>query len=254
MRQIIIIGSVALLIILLTGCAAARKRKITERGVAVTEADYASIMRAVSDYNVTDRGFVIRKGRIELEGTEIDGSFGLNVRLNRKGDFYASVRGPLGIELIRLLSVGDDIAAIDRISRTVYIGKKEEVLGRHGMPVDFMEIIFGDFPEYGKHNFKPVYGDGLIFSAADEDFEREVRICPEEMKICEERISSGSTGQEITLNFSEFQSVGDTRYASRIMMHEKKRMFHVKLTIEELEAVYDTDIEFALPSYKRSNL
>jgi len=254
MRQIIITGSVVLLIMMLGGCSAARKRKTAEGGVVVAEADYVSMIRTVADNNITDKGFVIRRGRIELDGTEIDGSFGLTARLNSKGDFYASVRGPLGIELIRLLAVGDDIAAIDRINRTVYIGKKEEVLKRHGMPEDFMEIIFGDLPVSDGHDFKPVAGGGLIVSTTDEDFEREVRICPDEMKVCGERISSENTEHEITLDFSEFRTSGEGRYASRILMHEKKRMFHVKLSIEELETVYDTDIEFALPSYKRSSL
>lgn len=254
MRQIIITVSVVLLILMVAGCSAARKRKTAGGGVAVAGADYVAIMKTVTDNNITDRGFVIRKGRIELDGTEIDGNFGLNVRLNSKGDFYASVRGPLGIELIRLLAVGDDIAAIDRINRTVYIGKKEEVLKRHGMPEDFMEIIFGDFPELASNNFKPVAGGGFIVTTEEADFEREIRICPGEMKVCGERISSGSSDHEITLDFSEFRSNGDGRYASSILMHEKKRMFHVKLSIEELETVYDTDIEFALPPYKRDTL
>lgn len=254
MRQIIITGTVAFLILLVAGCSASRKRKTAEDGAEAGKADYVSMMRTVADNNITERGFVIRRGRIELEGTEFDGNFGLSARLNSKGDFFISVRGPLGIELVRLLSVGDDIAAIDRFNRTVYVGKKEEVLRKNGMPEDFMEIIFGDFQVSDSHIYKPEAGGGLIVSTSDENFDREIRICPEEMKVCGERITAGSSGHEITLDFSEFQSSGDGRYASRILMHEKKRMFHVKLSIEELETDYDADIEFALPSYKRSNL
>jgi Domain of unknown function (DUF4292) len=254
MRQRIITGLVALLIMLLAGCTAARRGKTADGGAPAKEADYISMMRTVADNNITGRGFVIRRGRIELDGTEFDGSFGLNARINSKGDFFISVRGPLGIELVRLLSVGDEIAAIDRFNRTVYIGKKEEVLRKNGMPEDFMEIIFGDFKVSDNHILNPAAGGELMVSTTDENFKREIRICPEEMKVCGERISSVSSGHEITLDFSEFRNSSESRYASLIMMHEKKRMFHVKLTIEELETVYDTDIEFALPSYKRSSL
>jgi uncharacterized protein YceK len=254
MRKIVSTGLIVTLILLLAGCSAARKRKTADTGVTGTEADYIAVMRTVSDNNITEKGFVIRRGRIELDGTEFDGNFGLNARLNSKGDFYISVRGPLGIELVRLLSVGDDIAAIDRFNRTVYVGKKEEVLRKNGMPADFMEIIFGDLPVLGEHDFKKAADGGFVISTADENFEREIRICPDEMKVCAESISSESSGHEITLNFSEFRNVGLGRYASLIQMHEKKRMFHVKLTIEELETAYDTEIEFAVPSYKRSSL
>lgn len=254
MRKIVSTGLIVTLIVLLAGCSAARRRKTAETAVPGTEADYVMMMKAVTDNNIAGKGFVIRKGRIELEGTEIDGSFGLTARLNSKGDFFVSVRGPLGIELVRLLAVGDDIAAIDRINRTVYIGNKEEVMRKNGMPEDFMEIIFGDFPERSSQEFKSVEGGGLIVTTADENFEREIRICPEERKVCGERIFSESSGHEITLDFSEFRNSGDNRYASRILMHEMKRMFHVKLSIEELEMVYDSEIEFSLPSYKRSSL
>ena len=255
MRKIVSTGLIVTLILLLTGCSAARRRKTDEPAVTGAEADYIKMMKTVTDNNIAAKGFVIRKGRIELEGTEIDGSFGLMARLNSKGDFFVSVRGPLGIELVRLLSVGDDIAAIDRINRTVYVGKKEEVMRKNGMPEDFMEIIFGDFPETISQEFKSVSSSsGLVISTSDENFEREIRICPEEMKVCSERIISESSGHDITLDFSEFRNSSDGRYASRILMNEKKRMFHVKLSIEELEPEYDTEIEFALPSYKRSSL
>lgn len=255
MRKIVSTGLIVTLILLLAGCSAARRRKTDGPAVSGAKADYITVMKTVTDNNIAKKGFVIRKGRIELDGTEIDGNFGLTARLNSKGDFFVSVRGPLGIELVRLLSVGDDIAAIDRINRTVYVGKKEEVMRKNGMPEDFMEIIFGDFPESGSQDFEPVdNGNGFVVSTADENFEREIRICPEEMKVCGERIVSESSGHEITLDFSDFRNSGDGRYASRILMHEKKRMFHVKLSIEELESVYDTAIEFALPSYKRERL
>jgi hypothetical protein len=39
-----------------------------------------------------------------------------------------------------------------------------------------------------------------------------------------------------------------------ISMEEKKKMFHVKLLIDDLEYGYDSDIEFNLPSYKRESL
>jgi hypothetical protein len=58
----------------------------------------------------------------------------LHARLNAKGDFYASVRGPLGIELARILMVGNEVAAIDRFNRKIYVGKKDAVMKKNGLP------------------------------------------------------------------------------------------------------------------------
>ncbi len=64
------------------------------------------------------------------------------------------MKGPLGIELIRLIAVGNDIAAISRLERIVYVGKKDAVMKKNGMPEDFIKIIFGDLPEMDYQNYK----------------------------------------------------------------------------------------------------
>ncbi|NLE35551.1 MAG: DUF4292 domain-containing protein [Bacteroidales bacterium] len=204
--------------------------------------------------NITDRGFEIRRGSIELEGTEIEGKFGLHARMNGKGDFYASVRGPLGIELARLLAVGNDIAAIDRFNRKVYLGKKDAVMKKNGLPVDFMQILFGDLPEELSGDYTVNSYNEMVMISGNDDFMRELTICTDEMKICREKIDANSTDHLVYLNFYDFKSSGGKKYASRITMEEKKRMFHVKLSIDDLEYGYDSDIEFSLPSYTRENL
>ena len=50
-------------------------------------------------------------------------------------------RGPLGIELARILVVGNEVAVIDRFNRRLYVGKKDAVLKKNGLPEDFMRTI-----------------------------------------------------------------------------------------------------------------
>jgi hypothetical protein len=245
---------IAVLIIVMTGCSASRRQKSREAALPVKDASLSAIINDVINYNITERGFVIKRGRIELEGTETDGSFGLNARLNSKGDFFASVRGPLGIELVRLLAVGNDIAMIDRINRTVYVGKKDAVLLKNGMPRDFMKTVFGDLPMVDYSNYKAT-GNNLIINAKGENnLEQEITVCGDELKVCRERLAYSGTGREIILDFSDFISNGDIRYASAIMMTETKRGIRVKLNIDDIVSGYDSDIEFNLPEYKRDTL
>ena len=101
MRKEIKIIIVLTLVMFMSGCAAFRKGKDTGMVTGDVAVDYSTVAATVMNNNITDRGFEIRRGSIELEGTEIEGKFGLHARMNSKGDFYASVRGPLGIELVR---------------------------------------------------------------------------------------------------------------------------------------------------------
>ncbi len=254
MRKILKTGLITVLIIILAGCSASRKRKSSEPGSVPADATISAMISSIRDYNITEKGFVIKRGRIELEGTEYDGSYGFNARLNSKGDFFASVKGPLGIELIRLLAVGNDIAAISRLERIVYVGKKDAVMKKNGMPAEFIKIIFGDLPEMDYQNYRTVGDRELIVKSVDNGFENEINICLDELKVCRENIISTTSDHQITLDFNNFMSSGDVKYASEILMKEKKKMLQVRLSIEEFDSGYDTDIDFNLPSYKRSTL
>jgi len=254
MRKILKTGLIAVMIILLTGCSASRKRKSTEGGTGPADANISAMISSIKGYNITDKGFVIKRGRIELEGTEYDGSYGFNARLNSKGDLSASVKGPLGIELIRLIAVGNDIAAISRLERIVYVGKKDAVMKKNGMPEDFMKIIFGDLPELTYMDYKKAGDSEIIIRSFENGFEREINLCLDVLKICRESINSASSEHRITLDFDAFRNSGDVKYASEIVMKEKVNMLQVKLSIEEFSSGYDNDIEFTLPSYKRITL
>lgn len=254
MREGVKTGIIALMIIIMAGCSATRKKRTVVPGGMITDASMLTIINGVRDYNITEKGFVIKRGRIELEGTETDGSFGLNVRLNSKGDFFASVRGPLGIELVRLLAVGNDIAMIDRINREVYVGKKDAVMLKNGMPEDFMKTVFGDLPVVDYSNYK-TNGNKLIITAkADNNLEQEITVCTDEVKVCRERLAYSGTDREIILDFSNFMNNGEIRYPSDIIMTDTKRRIRVMLSIDDIVSGYDSDIEFALPAYKRSAL
>ena len=59
------------LILLMTGCAAMKKRRTTVKDELAADVSYSAVMRGVTSNNITGRGFEIRKGSIELEGTEV---------------------------------------------------------------------------------------------------------------------------------------------------------------------------------------
>ncbi len=254
MHEVVRPALVILLIVLLAGCSASRRRRSGVPGAAAGDMDYGAVAAMVTGYNITDGGFVIRRGKIELEGTSVEGSFGFTARINRDNDFIASVRGPLGIELVRLLAVENEIAAIDRFNRTVYMGKKDEFLKKNGMPDDFIKILFGDMPELVRATFEATDENEVLIRIKERDTDREVSLCVDEMKVCRQKLISRESGHEIMMQFSDFRSNGGKKYASLIEMKEGKKMLHVTVKIDELVAGFDERIEFNLPPYRRSSI
>ncbi len=254
MREVARWAIVMLLIVLLAGCSASRRRRSTEPIATDAAANYNAVATVVTGYNITDRGFVIRRGRIEMAGASMEGTFGFTARINMKGDFIASVRGPLGIELVRLLGVGNEIAAIDRFNRTVYIGEKDEFLRKNGLPDDFIKILFGDMPVMYGAQYEPVNRNEILVRVRENDTVREVSLCIDEMKVCRQKIESALSGHELSMQFSDFKSDGGMKYASLIEMNEKKSKLHVTVKIDELVTGYDETIEFNLPPYSRSSI
>lgn len=253
MRKVTGIIAVMLMVLVISGCASGKKRR-TKEGAGPEEMSYENVLQRVVQNNIVAGGFIIQKGSIELRGTPVEGEFGFNAKLNSLGDIVLSVRGPLGIELVRFLAVGNEVCMIDRIGRTVYLGKKDEIMNKYGLPAEFAVIIFGDFTET---DYKSIVraGENSIVIEYDEGLrKRIVTICADEAKICSESIVSDVPEGTIELGFGNFRTDDELKYPGEITIEEKSRLFHVKLNIEQLTGGYTDTIEFVFPQYRRKPL
>lgn len=256
MRTIIKVITVSMLVLSIAGCATTRKKKDKQADEGdVSAMDFRSVMTTIRDYNITDAGFTIKKGRIELiDGTPVEGEYGFTAKLNNEGDFYASVKGPLGIELIRILAVNNDVCGIIRLTRTVYVGKKDDLMMKYGLPDDFFTAIFGDMPDFDFQNTDSIVGNRLILQKNNDKLERLITVCLDEMKVCSEDIYSIKEKKEFSLTFSNFAVSESKKYASEIDLLQKGEGIHVKLYIETLVPGCNEKIEFNVPSYKSESL
>jgi hypothetical protein len=253
MRKVTGIVAVLLLMIIINGCAAGKMRS-TEEGSGAPEMSYENVLQRVVENNIVSGGFVIQKGSIELRGTPVEGEFGFNAKLNNLGDMVLSVRGPLGIELVRFLAVGNELCMIDRLGRTVYLGKKDEIMSKYGLPAEFALIIFGDFAATG---YKSIArdGEGRIIIEYDEGLRRRVvTICADGAKKCKESIVSDMPEGSIELAFGDFKTDGILKYPGEITIQETNRLFHMKLNIEQFKGGFTDPIEFVFPQYRRKPL
>jgi hypothetical protein len=257
MRTGIRIILIFLVTLSITGCVATRKKKDKEKSaeIAIMSMDYNTVLNNIRDYNITTGGFTIKKGTIDLiDGTAVEGEYEFTAKLNSEGDFYASVKGPLGIEMIRILAVGNDVCGIIRLTRTVYVGKKDDLMRKYGFPEDFFTAIFGDMPDITYKDTDSIAGNKLILRETNDILERITTICLDEMKVCEEDVYSIKENKAVSLVFSNFAFSGDCKYPSDIDVKQKGDEFHMKLHIETLVTGYSEKIMFDVPPYKLESL
>jgi hypothetical protein len=256
MRKIIKIIAFCLLVLSVAGCATTRKKKNRQAAEeAISSMDMKTIMTSIRSYNITADGFTIKKGKIDfIDGTPVEGEYGFTAKLNNEGDFYASVKGPLGIEVLKILAVGNDVCGIIKLTRTVYIGKKDDLMQKYGLPEDFFSAIFGDMPDFDFQNTDSIAGNSLILHKDNEKLERLITVRLDEMKVCSEEIYSIKEKKEFSLAFSNFTVSENRKYASEIDLKQKGEDFHVKLYIETLVPGCNEKIEFNVPAYKSESL
>jgi outer membrane biogenesis lipoprotein LolB len=253
-RKDLKIISVSLMILVMTACSATRKRS-TERVTGMTDARaYNAVIEQVRNNNIAGEGFYVRKGKIDLEGTAIDGSYGFNARYNSRGDLNASVKGPLGIELLRLLSVNGKIYLVDRIGKTVYRGSTSAILTKYGLPDNVIAVIFGDLISMGNETYSISGRERIMIRGDMNNMQREADICIDEEKICEEIYKDRISGNEVLLRYSNFKNTEGKKYASLIYMEEKKKKVQIRIRIDELICGYEEEINFAMPSYRVRDL
>jgi hypothetical protein len=251
-------GRVILLIVLIacvTSCSTTRKRGHTIGGKVTGISDINAFGDAVKALNINKEGFIIRKANVELEGTEIEGKFSLYAKVNHKGDFFVSVRGPLGIELARAISAGDSVFVINKINRVVLYGSKSNLLKRAGLPENLIEIITGDIPDSASFSAAKTSENGLVYlSYSDVKYKNDITISREEMKISEEIIRTSDQEAKYFMKFGNFIDGGNKRYPTTVEVEGVEKMFHVKIDILELMLGFREKIDIVLPDYRRESL
>jgi len=243
------------LIYCVSSCSTARKRgRAIDRNLPGIS-DLNAFGDAVKDLNINKEGFIIRKANVELEGTEIEGKFSLYAKVNDRGDFFVSVRGPLGIELARAISAGDSVFVINKINRVVLFGSRFNLLKRAGLPENLIEIITGDIPETVSFAEAKSSENGLVtLSYSDVKYRSDITVNRAVMKISEEIIRTSDEEAKYLMKFGNFIDSGSKRYPATVEVEGVEKMFHVKIDILELKLGFSEKIEIVLPAYRRESL
>lgn len=250
-----IVISLVVLILVATSCSVTRKRNTGNKDSSGSISDINAFADEVKALNINREGFIIRKAEVELEGTEIEGKFSLYAKVNGKGDFYISVRGPLGLELARAMSSGDSVFVVNKLNRVVLFGSRSSLLKRAGLPENLIEIVTGDLPDSITFAGAKAAENGSVnFSYTDLIYKSDISVDRQAKKISGETLRTSDGEEEYILKFGNFIDSGSKRFATGIEVEGVKKMFHVKMEILDMRLGFNDNIEIVLPGYRRESL
>ncbi len=240
---------------MLESCTSTRRRSGIEREGEHRNKGNLTLGESVKDFNIAGKGFIIRRANIRFEGTPTEGSVTLIAKVNNKGDFMASVKGPLGIELARVISVEDSVFVVNRMERVIMAGSREAMLHKAGMPKEIIGIIFGDMPEQLilKESTKSSANE-IVTRYSYGDYVSDIAVNKNERKITWENIGTQDGRLLYSLRFNNFKESRGKVFPSTIEIDGKEKMFHVKINITDMEIGFSDKIEFVLPRYRRERL
>jgi hypothetical protein len=234
-----------------TGCSATRRSR-TESADGAADAKGSYLYSDVYENNISNGGFFIAKARIEIL---IDGTserFTASVRKDKGGKWLASIRSFAGIEVIRAYADTEQVVILDRLGRAATLLTWEEVGRDLGLSYDILPVLAGDLPELNILSRNRLRcSDYTNFPSRNLNM-RLLADCSV-LRALVIILTDNINGREITVTAGEFSSVGGVDYSSVIEVQEKRGLFHVKLSIDNLEVPWAGDVEFSIPSnYKRN--
>lgn len=250
-----IIAIISIIFVVFSSCATSRKRHGPVKEESTKEVNLMAIGEAAKAKNLLNEGFIIKKAKIEVTSPSFDGEFSFNARVRNDGDFLLSVKGPLGIEIIRIIAVKDSIFAIDRINKIIYQGNRESLGNKLGLPGDIIGIIFGDVPENSSFESAIMDNNDVTnLSYIDGRYKRKLFIRNDILKVIKEIIEEVNSGMVYIIEYEAFREKSGKLYPSDILIQSNEKMFKAGIIIDDIITPFNNKIEVILPGYNRKSL
>lgn len=244
-----------LLLALFLGACSITRKGPGANGNTSTGFNYKDFFKEVESYNVGNEGFSIKRGRIETSGLPVNGEFNYSLKVNAKGDFLFSVKGPLSMEFVRVIAVDDDAFLINRLEKVIYQGSKSELMRRFGLPDDIVKLTVGDIIPLFTGIEEYVVEDEVVRLELKTQKERgSVLIDKNERKLSAITILEENGSELILIKYDRFKSVEEGKYPSIIHATMSGTKADVVLYIDDIESGCSEQIEIKLPDYQKKRL
>lgn len=106
------------------------------------------LINKINSFKETDGLILLKGSKITIDDNSVLTNLKANILIKRDSAILISISTLLGIEVSRALILKDSIKVIDRINKTYYIKKYDELEARFSISLDFLQlqsVLTGDF-------------------------------------------------------------------------------------------------------------
>ena len=144
-----------------TGCAV-KKNTFTDNLQSINK---ATLLTKINTFNNNKDIITIKGSKISIEDNDAITNLKINLMIKKDSAILVSVSSLLGIEVSRALILPDSIFVIDRLNRTYYKEKYNELEQRFSLALDFYQlqnVLMADFQDNIKFNIDSL--DNILIS------------------------------------------------------------------------------------------
>jgi len=243
-KKIIIAGLLVALIFMETACSVSRNTFSNTGSTGYSE-DINRIILKTYSKNITDLGFYIQKGKIQLIEGKRKLNFLYSVKYARRDIYLISIRALNGYEALRVFINKDTILINDRVNKELLYGSKNDFEKLTGIPVEFLKICFGDIIDYSKGSVNNVniIGKELVITGMIFGIEAITTINTETYKVRSVKLSSAYSKEEITADYRKYK--GDNHIIpGETLIYDSKRSVQLIIKNQKFIVPWYGDIDF----------
>lgn len=227
--------------LILEGCTV---KKLSENKPAVLSG--TDIVDRINSLEETDELVLIKGSKISIDDNSGLTNLKVNFLIKKDSAILVSISSLLGIEVSRALILKDSIKVIDRINKTYYIKKYDELEDRFSISLDFLQLqsmLIGDFKEILLDNFsfiKRTYSSenrNFNIQISDTSFNKEIvetiiKIDVEQLFINTATILFNNKDQEYQISYSDYIMVNNYLFPGFLDIEIKNKKAPVKIAIQ----------------------
>jgi hypothetical protein len=197
--------------------------------------------------NITNNGLYIRKISAEIYLDDSRDKVTIILKKDVKGSWLVSIRSFAGIEVARLYADKNEVIVLDRLGRKATVYGWAELEKNYGIAYNLLPFLLGDLPIISGSDRRRIDCNETAILTSGNLIYNIIADCTIN-KVTTYSVRNSMTGREVSVLTSDFLETGDTRYPSRIELSESLGVFHVKMSIHEIDVLWDGFVEFSIPS------
>lgn len=242
--KIIIAGFLVIIELIVTACSVSKKSTgyINDSG---RSKDVDRVILNTYSKNITDLGFYIQKGKLQMKEGNKKINFFYSVKYGRKDVYLMSIKAFNGYEALRIFINNDTILINDRVNKELLYGSRNDFEKMTGIPVEFLKICFGDIVDYTRGSVSNVKIDGneLIITGIIFGIETVTNISTENCKVSKVKLSNVYNKEEITVDYKKYKGDGH-KIPVETIIYDSKRSVQLIIKNQKFIVPWYGDIDF----------